>query len=211
MQGLQRLLDPLRRRIATMVGRCILHAVNAGTGIQTVRVQVLADEVMDGVEHLEPYGFTSHPLAGAEGVLLNVAGQRGAAVAVCLGNRAFRLRELESGEVALYTDEGDSLVFKRGRHVELTTLHARIMAEEDVAVVTRRYTVEASEGVAYMTPSFTARAAGGAASAATFEGTMRVTGNVTSDADMRAGSVSLRHHVHPENDGGGPTSPPVGG
>lgn len=211
MKGLNRLLEPLRRRIATMVGRCILHAVNAGTGIQTVQVQVLADEVMDGVEHMEPYGFTSHPLSGAEGVLLNVAGQRGAAVAVCLGNRAFRLKELLAGEVALYTDEGDKLVFKRNHHVELTTLHVRIMADEDVAVVTKRYTVEASEGVEYVTPSLTSRAAEGGTSAARFEGTMHVTQDITSDADVQAGAVSLRNHVHPENDGGGPTSPPVGG
>ncbi len=211
MQGLHRILEPLRRRIATMVGRCILHAVNAGTGIQTVQVQVLADEVMDGVEHMEPYGFTSHPLSGAEGVLLNVAGQRGAAVAVCLGNRAFRLKELKAGEVALYTDEGDKLVFKRDRHVEMTTMHVRIMADEDVAVATKRYTVEASEGVVYVTPSLTSRAAEGGTSAARFEGTMHVTQDVTSDADVQAGAVSLRGHVHPENDGGGPTSPPVGG
>lgn len=210
MQGLHRLIDPLRRRIATMVGRCILHAVNAATGIQTVQVQVLADEVMDGVEHMEPYGFTSHPQPGAEGVLLNVAGQRGAAVAVCLGNRLFRLKGLKAGEVALYTDEGDQLVFKRGRHVELTTLHARIMAE-DVAVEVKRYAVTATEGVSFNTPAFTSRGVGGGACASRMEGGLHVTDGVTSDADMQAGTVSLRHHVHPENDGGGPTSPPVGG
>ena len=73
-----RLLRSLQRRMATLVGRAVLLAVNSGTGLQSVQVSILADEVMDGVEHMEPYGFTSNPLPGAEGVVLNVAGQRGA-------------------------------------------------------------------------------------------------------------------------------------
>jgi len=211
MQGLHRLIDPLRRRIATMVGRCILHAVNAATGIQTVQVQVLADEVMDGVEHMEPYGFTSHPQPGAEGVLLNVAGQRGAAVAVCLGNRLFRLKGLKAGEVALYTDEGDVIHLMRDRRIKVSTLHLEVEAQEDVTMTTKRFGVTATEGVSFNTPAFTSRGVGGGACASRMEGGLHVTDGVTSDADMQAGTVSLRHHVHPENDGGGPTSPPVGG
>jgi len=36
-------------------------------------------------------------------------------------------------------------------------------------------------------------------------------GDITAAGDVRAGSVSLRGHVHPENDSGGPTGAPVGG
>ena len=57
-----RILRSLQRRMATLVGRAVLLAVNAGTGLQSVQVRILADEVMDGVEHMEPYGFTSNPL-----------------------------------------------------------------------------------------------------------------------------------------------------
>lgn len=102
-----RLLRSLQRRMATLVGRAVLLAVNAGTGLQSVQVRILADEVMDGVEHMEPYGFTSNPLPGAEGVVLNVAGQRGACVGVNFGNRGVRVAGLKSGEVCIYTDEGD--------------------------------------------------------------------------------------------------------
>lgn len=116
-----RLLDPLRRRMAVMIGRCILSALDSAPGVQSAAVTIMADENMKGVEYMEPYGFTSAPLVGAEGLILNIGAQRGACVALCLGSRKFRLRGLKSGEVALYTDEGDKLVFERGNTVRLTT------------------------------------------------------------------------------------------
>ena len=149
-----RLLRSLQRRMATLVGRAVLLAVNAGTGLQSVQVRILADEVMDGVEHMEPYGFTSNPLPGAEGVVLNVAGQRGACVGVNFGNRGVRVAGLKSGEVCIYTDEGDKITLKRDRHMEIETLHLVIRAQEDVRVETKSYAVRATQGVTYETPSF---------------------------------------------------------
>lgn len=206
-----RMLAPLTQRVRLMVARAVVRLVDSSRRVQAAQVGLLKGEARDSVEMFEHYGFTSCPLPGMEAAVMFVGGDRSSGVIVAVGDRMFRLQGLQPGEVALYTDEGDSLVFKRGRTVELTTLHARITADEDVAVFTKRYTVEASEGVEYVTPSFTARAAEGGVSAATFEGAMHVTGDVTSDADVQAGSVSLRGHVHPENDGGGPTGSPVGG
>lgn len=49
----ERLLAPLRRRMATLIGRCILSAVRSGEGFQTLDVVIMADENMGGVEHAE--------------------------------------------------------------------------------------------------------------------------------------------------------------
>ena len=129
-----RLLEPLRRRMAVMIGRCILSALDSAPGVQSAAVTIMADENMKGVEYMEPYGFTSAPLVGAEGLILNIGAQRGACVALCLGNRKFRLRGLKSGEVALYTDEGDKLVFERGNTVRLTTRNFIADAAEKAVV-----------------------------------------------------------------------------
>ncbi|MNN70592.1 Bacteriophage Mu Gp45 protein [compost metagenome] len=51
---------------------------------------------------------------------------------MCVADRQFRLQGLESGEVALYTDEGDFLHFKRGRVIELETLTLKVKAETAV-------------------------------------------------------------------------------
>ena len=39
----ERLLAPLRRRMATLIGRCILSAVRSGEGFQTLDVVIMAD------------------------------------------------------------------------------------------------------------------------------------------------------------------------
>ena len=188
-----RLLRSLQRRMATLVGRAVLLAVNAGTGLQSVQVRILADEVMDGVEHMEPYGFTSNPLPGAEGVVLNVAGQRGACVGVNFGNRGVRVAGLKSGEVCIYTDEGDKITLKRDRHVEIETLHLVIRAQEDVRVETKSYAVRATQGVTYETPSF-GLGGGSGGCTANIAADMAITGNTTHYHRQRR--CDGRRHLH---------------
>lgn len=204
--SLHRLLDPLRRRMATLIGRAVLHAVNAAPDCQTLQVMILADEPQMDVEHMEPYGYTSNPPAGAEGIILNVAGQRGAAVGINFGNRSCRIAGLKSGEVAIYTDEGDKIVLKRERHIEVETLHLSIKAKEDVTMTTKTYTVNASAGVTYTTPSYTLGGEGGCA--ASMQANMAITGDtsqtgsITSTGDQVAGGISQTGHLHTGDSGG---------
>ena len=207
-----RLLRSLQRRMATLVGRAVLLAVNSGTGLQSVQVRILADEVMDGVEHMEPYGFTSNPLPGAEGVVLNVAGQRGACVGVNFGNRGVRVAGLKSGEVCIYTDEGDKITLKRDRHIEIETLHLVIRAQEDVRIETKSYAVRATQGVTYETPSF-GLGGGSGGCTADIAADMAITGNttqhgtITASGDVTAEGISTAHHTHPGDSGGSTGAP----
>lgn len=208
----ERLLRSLRTSIYTLIGRAVLHAVNAAPGCQTLQVQVLADETQDDVEHVEPYGWTSNPLPGAEGVVLNVGGRRGAAVGFNFGNRGFRVVGLKSGEVCIYTDEGDKITLKRDRHIEIKTLHLEIDAEEDATINTKKYAVNASEGVAYNTPSYQLGSAGGGCAASmeadmTIKGNTNQDGSITSTGDQIAAGKSTAHHTHP-GDSGGTTGQP---
>ncbi|PZW65268.1 phage baseplate assembly protein V [Pseudomonas sp. URMO17WK12:I1] len=114
-----------------MFARCAVALANARTKMQTLQVRLFAGEIKDGVEHFEPYGFTARPHEGAEGIALFL-GDRSHGVVVCVADRRFRLKELEPGEVALYTDEGDRFHFKRGRRVELETLTLHVTASEGV-------------------------------------------------------------------------------
>ena len=201
------LLRALRTSIYTLIGRAVLHVVDSAPGCQTLQVQVLADETQDGVEHVEPYGFTSNPLSGAEGVVLNIGGRRGSAVGINFGNRSFRVAGLKSGEVCVYTDEGDKITLKRDRHMEIETLHLAITAQEDATVTTKKYTVNASEGVAYNTPSYQLGSEGGGC-AAQMDADMNIKGNtkqdgtITSTGDQVAAGISTAHHTHPGYSGG---------
>ena len=210
--NLNRLLDPLRRRVATLISRAVLAGVNAAPGCQTLQVTILADEPQTGVEHLEPYGFTSNPLAGSEGVILNVAGQRGAAIGLNFGDRRVRVTGLKSGEVCVYTDEGDKIHLMRERHMRLETLHLEIVAQEDATVETKIYTVKASQGVRYDTPAFALGGEGGCA--ASIDANMAIHGDttqegaITATGDVQGRGVSLAEHTHP-GDSGGTTGEPL--
>jgi phage baseplate assembly protein V len=115
-------------RLGMMLGRCSLALVNAASKMQTLQVRLLAGEVKDGIEHFEPYGYTANPHPGAEGVAAFFGGDRSHGVVLCIADRRFRLKGLKPGEVALYTDEGDCLHFKRGRELEIQTMTLRVTA-----------------------------------------------------------------------------------
>ncbi|TFF37412.1 phage baseplate assembly protein V [Pseudomonas sp. RIT623] len=114
--------------LTRMIARGTVALASAGNMLQSLQMRLTAGEVKDGLEHFEPYGFTSHPKSGAEGIALFLGGDRSHGVVVCVADRRFRLKELEAGEVALYTDEGDTFVFKRGRVVELDTMTLKVKA-----------------------------------------------------------------------------------
>lgn len=89
-----------------MVSRCTLALVNTALKMQGLQIRVLAGEVKDNVEHMEPYGFTSAPHPGAEGVAVFPGGDRSHGVVVVVADRRFRLKGLKPGEVALHDDQG---------------------------------------------------------------------------------------------------------
>lgn len=135
-----RLLGPIRHRLAHLVARALVTLVNDATKMQTLQLGLLADEALDGAEHWQPYGFTYKPHAGAEALVLAVGGHRAHSVVIACADRRYRLTSLEDGEVALYTDEGDKVHFKRGRVID---------------VLTETMNISASAGVNFATPVIT--------------------------------------------------------
>lgn len=180
--------------IAGMIARGVVALANAGRKLQALQVRITASEVKDAVEHFEPYGFTSHPLPGAEAVVVFPGGDRSHSIALMVADRRYRLQGLESGEVALFTDEGDSLVFKRGRIVELTTDTLRINAATKVEFNTPL--VEALHQmrvVEQLTGNGGAAFGGGAGGVA-----LTVAGTAAVSNDLIAGGKSSAHHRHAE-------------
>ena len=120
LRALNQMMAPALRRVALMVGRAILELVDDGAPLQTLQLSLLSDEVRANVERVQEYGFTSHPQNGAEAVAVAVAGSRDHLVVIAVDDRRYRLRGLAQGEVAIYTDEGDKIVLKRGGIIEMT-------------------------------------------------------------------------------------------
>lgn len=95
-------------------------ARNNHSGAQIgVEMEGLAGESVSG-ELMQDYGFVSAPLAGAEYIVIPVGGNTNHSVVIASGDGRYRLK-VADGEVALYTDEGDSVHLRRGRTIEVKT------------------------------------------------------------------------------------------
>ena len=117
---ISRLMSPLARSVGNMLARGTLVLANAASKMQSLQVRILDGEAKDAVEHFEPYGFTSHPHAGAEALLQFFGGDRSHGVAFMVADRRYRLLGLAAGEVALFDDLGTKIVLKRGNIIEIT-------------------------------------------------------------------------------------------
>lgn len=133
------LIAPLRRRVRLMVSRAILSVVNDAGGLQVVQVKLLADEVRDGVERMQDYGYTSVPLAGAEGVMVCVSGNRDHGIVVAMDDRRYRIKGLQPGEVAVYTDEDKQahkhrIILGRGGKIDVQGKNVTVTASETARI-----------------------------------------------------------------------------
>ncbi|WP_338501321.1 hypothetical protein [Erwinia aphidicola] len=112
--------------------------------------------------------------------------------------------------MAIYTDEGASIILKRGRLVEVTCddyvvkcKRYRVEAEEQAAVTSPEIALDASTRLGLNTPSIRAGGNdGGGATQKAFNGTINAT------QDVQAAGISLKGHRHP-GDSGGETGTPI--
>lgn len=119
----------LKSAIRNLLSRGVIRLVNSAAKCQLVQIEMLGGELKDDVEHLEPYGYTSCPHDGAEHVAVFPDGDKSHGVVLVVADRRYRLKGLKAGEVALYTDEGDRIVLRRGRRIEVKTLTLEVEAK----------------------------------------------------------------------------------
>ncbi len=206
LEDLARILQPLRARVAMILSRAVVVAVDDTTLAQTLRVRGYSGELLSGVERLHEYGFTSHPIQGPEGaieaLLAAPGGNRDGAVAVAVGDRTLRLKGLAEGEVALYDDQGSVVHLKRGGHVRVASASLVEIDSPSLVVDCETATVEAQTVITLVAPTVRV------------EGNLEVTGDVVSSSDSSPLSLATFRstynvHRHDENDNApGPTDPP---
>jgi phage baseplate assembly protein V len=174
-------LARLAGRVRLTIGRVILRAVNDAAKFQSLQVELLAEEVRENCEHFQDYGFTSHPFPDAEGLGLAVGGNRDHVVVIAVGDRRFRLKGLQQGEVAMYTDEGDKIVMQRGNKIEVT-------AATHVKLITPLTILTGDLDVG---------------------GNVTVDGRIDAAGDVTGQGKSLPGHTHMEQGDFSPVSPPL--
>ncbi|OOF45607.1 phage baseplate assembly protein V [Rodentibacter trehalosifermentans] len=187
--------------------RGVLNLVKSEDNIQKVQVSGLADETLQDVEFMQHFGFTSVPPANTQAVILPIGGQTSHGIVIATENGAFRVKNLQGGEVAVYDESGSSIVLKKGRLIEIDC---------DVLKIKAASKVDISSPLVKTDQVFTAQGQingnGGMAvqggSGASFTGNVNQKGgSFTTDGDVTASGKSLVNHIH-RGDSGGMTDKP---
>jgi phage baseplate assembly protein V len=119
-------MSDLLNRVMMMFGRGVLRAVIDTGPRQQVQVELLKGELRDGLEHMQNYGFTSHPLGGDCAVAFN-GGNREQGIVLVVDDRRYRI-PLQAGEVAIYDDLGNKVELLREMVKVTAVQHAEVVA-----------------------------------------------------------------------------------
>lgn len=195
MQSVKHHLKPLKDRIANLVVRGIIQRVKDDGPVQLLQTTRFADDVSDdAVERFGNYGFTSHPHAGdeqgAEAIILHRGGDPASAIVIAVENRRYRLKGLQAGEVAIYTDEGDYIKLARGNQIQIKTKSLVVDAGGTVTTidgqgVTTAGMVTASKNIS-TDADLSVKGAAAVTGDVSTEANITATGNIDADGDIAA-------------------------
>lgn len=179
--------------------RGVISGVNTSGPVALVRGEGLAGENCVDEELFQHYGYTSAPPAGTMKIVVPIGGATSHSIVIATEHEQYRLKALKPGEVAIYTDEGDSIVLARGRVINIKTKTLNIEAEDSVNIKTPTVNVDHALNVAKQI---------------TGKGGMSMSGgdgaridSLHVDNDAVIGGKSFTGHKHPET--GGITGTPV--
>ena len=210
---MRRLGQAIRQHTETALGavrqafRGTLNLVKSADNIQKAQVSGLADETLQDVELMQQFGLTSVPPAGTQVVVLPMGGETTHSIVIATENGSFRVKNLKSGETAVYDESGSTIILKQGRLIEIDC---------DILKITASTKVEISSPLVETDRVLTAQGKingnGGMAiqggSGASFTGNVTQTkGSFTTDGDVTANGKSLINHIH-SGDSGGVTGKP---
>lgn len=180
--------------------RGVLRLVKAAGAVQLVQIDGLAGEQLQDAELFQHYGYTSNPPAGTMAIIVPIGGKTSHGIAVATEHGGYRKKSLATGEVALYTDEGDCVVLNRGRVI-------RVVAGTQLEVTAPLVTLKASTKVRMETPlvEITGQLtvaggmaiSGGSGVTAAITGQLTVNGNVTTTGTVINNGKNIGStHVH---------------
>lgn len=182
LRTINKLLLPFQRKLMQIVSRGVVNLANDSLKMQEIQITLLADETLDSVERVQDYGFTSVPKPGSECITVSVNGNRGHVVAIAVDDKRYRLKSMQSGEVAVYDDIGNFV--KLGRNNITVNAVAEVNVNSPVVNINADTSIDITSAKA------------------------TINGNLTVTGDVVAGGISLITHTHP-GDSGGTTGQPI--
>ena len=200
---IKRMLGGIRQAFRGKIAR-----TDAAAGVQRAQIEGLDGETVQALEHAEQFGFTAHPPAGSDCIVVPLGGQTSHGIIVNTCNGAYRITNLQEGETAVYNADGAKIVLKKGRIIDMDCQVLNIKAPGGVNIDAPNV-----DCTAEVTAAGQINGNGGmvikGGNGASFEGDVRQTGgSYTTDQDVVASGKSLTGHQHP-GDSGGTTGAPL--
>ncbi|HDR1022159.1 TPA: phage baseplate assembly protein V [Pasteurella multocida] len=135
MQGLNRVLAPIKRSLKLLINRGVMSFVSDEHMRQNLQIRLQSDEVIDEAERFQNYGFSSVPTAG-EVIALEVGGKRSHLAVLVVDDKGVRPKGLKSGDVVVYHQEGHRILLTETGEIILTCKKLTVQAEEQVVFET---------------------------------------------------------------------------
>lgn len=107
LNRLERWIAPWKRRILSMIGKCLLTAIDDTGNLQLNQITFLESEEIANIERVQEFGFTSHPPVDSEAVVAFLGGNQNHGVIIATDNSTYRLKNLPDGAMAIYNKNGD--------------------------------------------------------------------------------------------------------
>lgn len=198
------------QKIKALLARGTLIMSDDKPKMRTIQSEFLKGDVREGLEHFEPYGWTSKAKAGAECLGLFFNGDRSHGVVVATADRRFRLH-VEEGEVAIFDDLGQKVHLTRSGISIVTGLN--VTAEvggslsADVAgsatLKAASVTIDAPQTTVTGNVLVQGKITGTGGMAISGGSGAAVTGSLAvTSGDVTADGISLKNHTHACPNGG---------
>lgn len=115
-------LDRVWWRIKRMFGRGRVGIVDDSGAVQFMQVVLGKLETRDATPRLAEFGFASNPPPGSDVIVAFMAGDRSDGVAIATGHQASRPRNLNPGDVMVYSLGGKSIYLPAAGGIVINTM-----------------------------------------------------------------------------------------
>ena len=170
------------RRLRNLIDRGVLKRTRYNGGVRLLQTTLRQGFSIDDIEHVEPYGVSSHAPTGAEPIVISMGGNRDRSIILLVNDRRYKI-ELNEGEVALHTQFGDYLKLRDDNVIEMKSA-TKVLIDAPLLELLQQLVVH---------------------------GESNFKSDVTFDAAMLSGGKNVNHtHEHPgDGTGAGNTGPVV--
>lgn len=132
------------RKINNMLSRGKLLELKTDSKVPLAKVGLMANEIYDGVEYPQQFGFKSYPPVDSEVITAHFGGNRSHATILNAFKRDLMPDDLESGEVSLYNGFHASVKLDKNSNVVIKNENITLTINNDGSIVIDATTISIS-------------------------------------------------------------------